>query len=117
MGGHALARLWRGHRLLVLAFVAAIALTVGLGSRMIYTTVYWSQHRDAALAPWMTLGFVARSWDLDRAALADALGLDPEQRARLTLEQIAARTGRSPPEVIAILEAEIEAARRAEEAQ
>ena len=109
-----LLRLLRDHRLLAFAFALALGLTVFLGVRLTVSTLYWSQHRDAPLAEWMTVGFVANSYDVDRVALATALGLDPGQRAHLTLAQIAARTGRPLPEIIAILEATIAAERAAE---
>ncbi len=109
-----LLRVLRGHRLLAFAFALAFGLTLFFGVRLAVSTLYWSQHRDAPLAEWMTLGFVANSYDVDRLALAEALGLEPDQRAHLTLAQIANRTGRPLPEVVAILEATIAAERAAE---
>jgi hypothetical protein len=104
-------RLLRGHRLLAFAFALALGLTVFFGVRLAVSTYYWSQHRDAPLAEWMTLGFVANSYDVDHLALVAALGLDPNLRARLTLAQIADRTGRPLPEVVATIEATIAAER------
>jgi hypothetical protein len=109
-------QLLRDHRLLAFAFALALGLTVFLGVRLAVSTLYWSQHRDAPLAEWMTIGFVANSYDVDRLALAAALGLEPGQRAHLTIAQIADRTGRPLPEVVAILEATIAAERAAERA-
>jgi hypothetical protein len=106
-----LLRLLRDHRLLAFAFALALGLTVFFGVRLTVSSIYWSQHRDAPLAEWMTLGFVANSYDVDRLALAASLGLDPDTRARLTLAQIAERTGRSLPEVVATIEATIAAER------
>jgi hypothetical protein len=104
-------RLLRDHRLLAFAFALALGLTVFLGVRLTVSTLYWSQHRDAPLAEWMTLGFVANSYDVDRLALATALGVEPEPRSHLTLAEIAERTGRQLPEVVAAVEAAIAAER------
>ncbi|HPG23323.1 MAG TPA: hypothetical protein PLH75_11110 [Amaricoccus sp.] len=85
--------LWRQHRGLVLALVAACLVTLFFAIRLTVSTLYWAGHRDAALAGWMTVGYVAHSYDVDRLRLAEALGLDPSQRPRLTLDEIAARSG------------------------
>ena len=85
--------LWRRHRGLVLALVAACLVTLFFAIRLTVSTLYWAGHRDAALAGWMTVGYVAHSYDVDRLRLAEALGLDPSQRPRLTLDEIAARSG------------------------
>ena len=70
----------------------------------------------AVLAGWMTVGYVAHSYDVDRLRLAEALGLDPSQRLRLTLDEIAARSGMPLAEVEATLLAVI-AAERAGQAE
>jgi hypothetical protein len=107
-GGSALALLWRRHRVLTLALVLATALTLFLGIRLIAFTIYWSQHRDAPLQDWMTLGYVAHSYHVDRDGLAAAVGVEPAQRdRRLTLAEIARLTGRDPAEVHAAVEAAI----------
>lgn len=59
----------------------------------------------------MTVGYVARSYDVDRDGLAAALGLDPDHPGRLSLAQIAARSGRTLPEVEADLRTAIALAR------
>ncbi|HMQ93992.1 MAG TPA: hypothetical protein PKA33_05390 [Amaricoccus sp.] len=91
--------LWRRHRGLVLALVAACLVTLFFAIRLTISTLYWAGHRDATLAGWMTVGYVAHSYDVDRLRLAEALGLDPDQRPRLTLDEIAARNGMPLAEV------------------
>ena len=108
--------LWRRHRGLVLALVAACLVTLFFAIRLTVSTLYWAGHRDAALAGWMTVGYVAHSYDVDRLRLAEALGLDPSQRPRLTLDEIAARSGMPLAEVEATLLAVI-AAERAGQAE
>jgi hypothetical protein len=85
--------LWRSHRGLVLALAVACLVTVFFAVRLTVSTLYWAGHRDVALSGWMTVGYVARSYDVDRQRLAEALGLEPGQRPRLTLDEIAARSG------------------------
>lgn len=108
--------LWRRHRGLVLALVAACLVTLFFAIRLTVSTLYWAGHRDAALAGWMTVGYVAHSYDVDRLRLAEALGLDPSQRPRLTLDEIAARSGMPLAEVEATVLAVI-AAERAGQAE
>ena len=120
--------LWRRHRGLVLALVAACLVTLFFAIRLTVSTLYWAGHRDAALAGWMTVGYVAHSYDVDRLRLAEALGLVPSQRPRLTLvndpcppalehlDEIAARSGMPLAEVEATLLAVI-AAERAGQAE
>lgn len=103
----ALGHLWREHRGLVLATGLAIALTLFFAGRFAIRTVYWSQHQDVALAEWMTIGFVAQSYRVDRTDLLEALDIAaPEQRPRLTIAEIATLTGRPVEAVeVAILDA------------
>jgi hypothetical protein len=79
--------LWQSHRWLLLGFLAALALTLFFAGRAAVFAVYWSQHRDEAIAA--------------------ALGLSPEEGEgrRLTLAEIAADRGVS----VETLAAEIEA--------
>ena len=109
MGGFG--RLWRDHRGLTLAFAAASLVALVFALRLAVSAVYWSGHRDAELRGWMTIGYVAHAWGVDRAALAAAVGVEPGGRRRLTLAEIAAETGRPLPEVEAALAVAIAAER------
>ncbi len=111
-----LRHVWRGHRATVLAFVLAALLTVFLGARFTVHAVYWSRHRDDALAEWMTLGYVAQSWHVERDDLASSLGVEPAAARRMTLAELARLTGRPVAEVEAELQASIAAARASPEA-
>jgi len=93
----ALGRLWRNHRLALLAFLAAAALTLFFAVRLIVSTVYWMQPEQQDRAPegWMTPGYVARSWDVPRDALRDALALPETAGHPPTLAEIA--RGRDQP--------------------
>jgi hypothetical protein len=108
--------IWRAHPWISGAFLAALALTLFFGTRMVLFTIYWSDpaHRDQALQGWMTPGYVAQSWDVPREALARALGPLAEPGKRMTLDRIAAENDVPLDQVIARLEAAIAAARAGE---
>ena len=108
-----LARLWRRRRGLTLAFAAAVALTVFFGVRMVVFTVYWSDpdHRDQAIAGWMTPRYIAHSWDVPPEVVGRALGLTPEPGRGRTMAEIAAERGQSVAALGAVIEAAIAAHR------
>lgn len=100
---------WRRHRALTVALVLASLLALLFGLRLAHSAIHWSDRRDAPIAGWMTLGFISRSWDVDRDTLADALGVEAPPGKRLTLEAIAARTGKPLAEVKATVERTLQA--------
>ena len=108
----ALARLWREHRALLLAFVLALALMLFFALRTVVSTIYWSNpaRRDLAIEGWMTPGYVARSWRIERDVVAEALGLVPGER-RVSLAELAAERGVPLSEIEAALLEAIAAAR------
>lgn len=48
------------------AFVVACAVTVFFMVRLVSSAIYWSDpaHQNQKVAGWMTVGYVAKSWDL-----------------------------------------------------
>lgn len=82
-------RLWSDHKLLVLGFLAALMLTSMLFVRLIANVVYWPQHQDVPISNWMTVGYVAHSYDVDRDVLVEALNMETDLRRHLTLKAIA----------------------------
>jgi len=109
----ALSYLWHYHRPALIALAAALAIALFFAVRLTVFTIYWSDpaHHEQPLAGWMTPGYVARSWDVPpeviRAALPARSGTDTHP----TLAQIAEAEGLPLPELIAALEAAIDAAR------
>lgn len=71
--------LWRRHPLLVSTFVLATALTLFFALRLTVQAVYWSNHRDEVITPWMTPGYVAHSWDVPIEELEARVGLQRPQ--------------------------------------
>lgn len=103
--------LWRQNRPLLVGFGLALIVTLFFAVRLVVHAVYWSQHRDAELAGWMTIGYVAQSYDVERADLARAVGLEPGSGRRLTIAEIARRTGQSVGEIETALLSAIQAER------
>jgi hypothetical protein len=103
----------RRHPKLFAAFVLALVLALFFAGRIVVRAVYWSQHREEAVAPWMTVGYVGRSWRLDPRAIDAEAGLPLPEGRPLTLEQIAASRGVPVAQVIAEVEAAIATLRAA----
>jgi hypothetical protein len=82
-------KLWSDHKLLVLGFLAALILTTILFVRLIADVAYWPQHQDETISGWMTVGYVAHSYDVDKGGLIEALGIETDLRRHLTLKAIA----------------------------
>ena len=102
---------WRRHRVLLVGFALALLVTLFFAVRLVVHAVYWSQHRDAELAGWMTIGYVAQSYHIERDDLARAVGLEPGSGRRLTIAEIARRTDQSVDEVETVLLSAIQAER------
>ncbi len=109
----AFGHLWREHRIALLAFVAALVLAVFFGLRLIVFTIYWSDpaHLNQHPEGWMTLGYIARSWDVPREELRAALGLAAEDGRPRALAEIARSRGMPLPDLIAEVEAALRALR------
>ncbi|MFO1202688.1 MAG: hypothetical protein U1E58_08635 [Tabrizicola sp.] len=109
--------LWRARPLLTSAFLLACALTLFFAVRFVGHTVYWANHQDEAVRPWMTVGYVAQSWGLDGREIDAAAGLPmPEVKGHpQTLAEIAADRGVPVADVIAEVEAAVAKLKAAKE--
>lgn len=105
--------LWRARPWLTSAFLLACAVTLFFAGRFTFYTVYWATHRELPVEPWMTVGYIARSWGFDPRALDAAAGLPPpEVRGHpQPLLEIARARGVPVAEVIAEIEAAIDSLR------
>lgn len=93
--------LWRTQRLAVMALlVSALTLAV-FGTRFTVRLIYFSDpdHVQQPLEGWMTLGYVARSWEVPRQSLHDWLHLPPDTPRRATIREIADNMGLSPADL------------------
>ncbi len=93
---HRIKDLWTHNRLLLLVFLAVVALSGFFGVRFTVQLVYWSDpaRQNQTLAEWMTPRYVARSYDIPPEVVKAAWGLDPDSPLkRASLERIAAEIG------------------------
>jgi hypothetical protein len=91
-----LRRAWAEQRPLLLAFVAALGLTLVFAIAEVRLVERWSDRagRDPALAGWMTLRYVAHSWNVPPEVITGALALErPPSGKRITLSDLAAARG------------------------
>ena len=110
--------LWRRRPLLTTAFLLACAATLFFSGRFVVQTVYWANHQEEPVRPWMTVGYVARSWGLEPMELDLTAGLPlPEVKGHpQPLSEIAKDRGVPVDEVIAEVEAAIATLRAKQEA-
>ncbi len=104
-------RLWQTHRLLLIAFAAAAALTLFFAIRTAAFFVYWANHQELPIEGWMTIGYVAHSYRVPPERLQEALGFDPRDPNRHPLGRIARETDVPLAELIDRVEAAIAALR------
>ncbi|MFA7248203.1 MAG: hypothetical protein WC273_01055 [Dehalococcoidia bacterium] len=102
---------WLVAGVFLLALIAAGLFAV----RTVRHAIYWRQHQDEPIARWMTVGYVAHSYDVPPEVLLRALGV-PEPRPparpdRRPLGEIAAAQGKTFEEISATLRAAIDEAR------
>lgn len=97
---------WRTRPRLTLAFLLACAVTLFFAGRFLVQAVYWSSHQDLPVRPWMTVGYIARSWDLDPREIEAAAGLPgpAERGSPKPLVEIAKDRGVPVEAVIADIE-------------
>ncbi len=95
--------LWRRRPVLTSAFVLACAVTLFFIGRVVYSGIYWASHQDDPIKSWMTVGYIARSWDLDGREIDAIAGLPlPEVKGHpQPLREIARDRGVPVEDVIA----------------
>jgi hypothetical protein len=110
-------QLWRARPRLTAAFLLACAVTLFFTASFAYRTIYWSTHQDMPVRGWMTVGYIARSWDLDGREISALAGLPlPEQKGHpLPLREIALDLGVPVAEIVAKVEAALVSLRAADE--
>ncbi|WP_113155000.1 hypothetical protein [Nitratireductor sp. OM-1] len=85
----AIKSLWQHNRLLFIAFCVALLVTLFLAVRTVAFYAYWSSHRSVPVEEWMTIGYVARSWEVPPQELRGLLDLSVENHDRRSIAQIA----------------------------
>ncbi len=98
---------------LVAAFVLACAVTLFFAGRLVFFTLYWSDpaHQNQAVEPWMTVGYIARSWHLEAQDLGALAGLPQIKGHPQSLAELAQARGVAIAVIIADVETAIAALR------
>lgn len=101
--------LWRKRPILTSAFLLACLVTLFFSGRFVVQAVYWANHHEEPVRPWMTVGYIARSWGLEPRELDAEAGLPlPEVKGRpQPLSEIAKERGVPVADIIAEVEAAI----------
>jgi hypothetical protein len=81
----------RGRRqwVLVTAFMLVVIVTALSAMRTVRRAIYWSHHRDEPIRSWMTLRYVAHSYDVSPGMLYEALGIPHPPHDRRPILEIA----------------------------
>jgi len=79
---------WRQWTMLVV-FALVVAGTGLFAVRTVRRTIYWRQHHNEPIRPWMTVPYVAHSYRVPPHILYEALGIQPQPRDRRPLRRIA----------------------------
>lgn len=95
------------------AFILVLAVTGLFAVRTARRALYWRQHRDESIRPWMTLPYIAHSYRVPPRVLYDALGIPHPPHDRRPIRAIAREKNISVGEVIQILQRAIADARQA----
>lgn len=97
----------RRHPVLSGAFLLAVLLAFAFAGSLLWRLASWEVHEEEPLAPWMTVRYIGRSWDVSPREIHALAGLPRPEEARrpLTLGEIAERRGVPVEEVIAEVDA------------
>jgi hypothetical protein len=98
--------------LLVGLFLVALFATGLFGFRAIRRAVYWSNHKDEQIKPWMSVRYVAHSYRVPPPVLFHALGLEPTPRDKRPLRVVAREQNRPVEALISELYSAINQARQ-----
>ena len=91
----------------VAAFALIVLVTTLFAVRTIRRAIYWRIHRDEVIRPWMSIPYVAHSYQVPPRVLYDALNLTPQPHDRRPLRELAREENKPVAEVIQTLQAEI----------
>ena len=84
--------LWNKHRYLLFGFSLATLLTLVFLAKFLFSIVYWGSHQDVMIEKWMPVGYIARSYEVDRDWLMLQTGLpEGEFHPRLSIQDAAAK--------------------------
>ncbi|WP_420397652.1 hypothetical protein [Nioella sp.] len=90
-----LRRIWQAAPVATVILGGALVVSLFFAVRLVAFWIYWADpaHRDQAIEPWMTPGYVAHSWDVPREVAFEALNLPPAPGRPLSLQELAEERG------------------------
>ncbi len=89
-------QLFKNHPYAASGFLLAMAVTLFFMVRIVVSAVYWADpaHHNETVKPWMTVGYIAKSWKLDPREIDALAGLPtPENHGPWTIKEIARARG------------------------
>lgn len=98
--------LTRHHPKALAGFVLALAVTLFFAVRFVSQALYWHDpaHYHQTVQPWMTMGYVAKSWGLHGPDIDTMAGLPPpEQGHPFTITEIARKRGVPVADIIKLV--------------
>lgn len=105
--GKGMRQLFRHHPVLMGVLTLSLALTLFFAIRLVAGAIYWASHEREPVQPWMTVGYVGKSWDLDPREIDRLAGLPFPMGHPLTLQDIARERGVPVADIIAAVEAAV----------
>lgn len=89
-------QLFKNHPYAASGFLLATAITLFFMIRIVTSAIYWADpdHQNETVKPWMTVGYIAKSWNLDPQQIDLLAGLPtPEGHGPWTMKEIARSRG------------------------
>lgn len=99
---------WRRHPVLITTFSLSLIATLYFLGHLVFHLIYWETHENVPIQPWMTVGYVGKSWGVKPRALDQEAGLPIPEGRPLTLAEIAAKRGVPVETLIADVEAAVQ---------
>jgi hypothetical protein len=87
----------------LIAFALVVTATGFFAVRTVRRAMFWRQHHDEVIRPWMSVPYVAHSYRVPPHVLYEALKIPPQPHDRRPLRQIAREQKRSVEEVTTVL--------------
>jgi hypothetical protein len=97
--------------LVLILFLLTLAVTGLFGVRAVRRAIYWHNHRDEPIRPWMSVGYVAHSYHVPPYVLYKAINVEPVPHDRRPLRELARQQNRAVEALIAELQEAIVHAR------
>ncbi len=99
--------LWRNNRKALSGFVLAAGVTLFFAVRFVASFLYWHDpaHIHEPVKPWMTIGYVAKSWGLNAPDIDAAAALPkPAGGPPFTIREIARQRGVAEIDIVRLVQ-------------